>query len=91
MEDQELRVLEEKLEQLIHYCEGLRVEERNLVKKNEELSTRVCVLEENLAQIKTERENIRSRVTDLISKIDQLGPGSTEMLEEFNNSSMPVS
>ncbi|MDA8162611.1 MAG: cell division protein ZapB [Desulfobacteraceae bacterium] len=91
MEDNELQVLEEKIGQLVRYCEELRAEKRNLIKKNDELSVKVGVLEENLAQIRAERETIRNKVTDLISKIDQLGPVSPEMREVFGGSSLPVS
>lgn len=78
MNDNELRMLEEKLEQLIHYCEGLREDHKNLAKKNEELSSKLSEAEENLIRLNGERENIRNRVADLISKIDQLGPDSSE-------------
>ncbi|MGB9711974.1 MAG: cell division protein ZapB [Dissulfurimicrobium sp.] len=79
--DQELRTLEEKLEQLISYCERLRGEREELIKKNQELIAKLNDVEENLAKLNGEREDIRNRVSDLILKIDQLGaelPGSAE-------------
>lgn len=84
MNDHELKILEEKLEQLIRYCEGLREDNKNLMKKNEELSAKLSEAEENLMKLNNERENIRGRVTDLISKIDQLGTDLSENIESFN-------
>lgn len=84
MNDHELQMLEEKLEQLIHYCEELREDHKNLTKKNEELSAKLSEAEENLIKLNGERENIRNRVADLIFKIDQLGPGSSETTEPIN-------
>ncbi|MGQ9744958.1 MAG: cell division protein ZapB [Dissulfurimicrobium sp.] len=84
MSDHELKILEEKLEQLIHYCEGLREDYKNLAKKNDDLSAKLSEAEENLIRLNSERENIRNRVVDLISKIDQLGPDFSENIGSLN-------
>jgi chromosome segregation ATPase len=73
MEGQELHALEEKVEQVLQYCEQLRQERNALISRNEELDLLLRRREEELSQYREEKEDIRARVTGLIERIDQLG------------------
>ena len=72
MSDQELHLLEEKVEGLLTYCREIRSERNELLKQTQEQSSRLRELQEKLTQIEDEREKVRLRVSALIEKIEQL-------------------
>lgn len=66
MDDQDIKLLEEKLDSLIKYCDALRMEKQDLHNKlNEAMAA--------LDKMREERNSIRERVVTLIDKIDRLG------------------
>ena len=72
MSDQELHLLEEKVEGLLTYCNEIRSERNELLKQTQEQSSQLMELQEKLTQIEDEREEVRLRVSALIEKIEQL-------------------
>ncbi|NIA08614.1 MAG: cell division protein ZapB [Nitrospiraceae bacterium] len=85
MSDQELHLLEEKVEGLIKYCNNVRSERNELLKQTQEQSSQLREFEEKLTQMEDEREKVRLRVSTLIEKIGQIEvlpeepEGSTDM------------
>lgn len=66
MDDQDIKLLEEKLDSLVKYCEALRLEKQELRNKLNEAMA-------NLDKMREERNSIRERVITLVDKIDRLG------------------
>jgi archaellum component FlaC len=73
MSDQELHLLEDKVDSLLRYCEQLVSERDDFRRQTEEKVSQIKELEDKLARLEKERENVRLRVTDLLGKIDQVG------------------
>ncbi|MFO8239709.1 MAG: cell division protein ZapB [Dissulfuribacterales bacterium] len=73
MSDQELHLLEDRVDSLLRYCEQLVSERDDFRRQTEEKASQIKELEEKLARFEKERENVRLRVTDLLGKIDQVG------------------
>jgi|GEM_PF-3334240 len=73
MGGQELQALEEKIEKLLNHCAQLRRERSELLAKNQDQVRRIKELDEQVAEFQGEREEIRRRVSGLISRIDELG------------------
>ncbi len=73
MEVHELRVLEEKIEALLGYCRVLEAERAKLEERLQEQESRLEAVQGRLNEMMQERESVKSRVSSLISKIDQLG------------------
>jgi recombinational DNA repair ATPase RecF len=78
MSDQELHLLEEKVDGLLRYCERLGSERNDLLRQTQEQATLLKELEGKLARFEEERENVRLRVSDLLGKIDQIDAFSKE-------------
>ncbi|NDY42079.1 cell division protein ZapB [Dissulfurirhabdus thermomarina] len=79
MESEEFRILEEKVEQLLHLCGQLRIEREDYRRRAEEMGGRLADLEQEVQQLRGERSAVRDRVSALIAKIDQLtGEGRAE-------------
>ena len=72
MSDQELRLLEDKVDSLLRYCEQLVSERDDFRRQIQEHASQVKELEDKLARFEEEKENVRLRVSDLLGKIDQL-------------------
>nr|HDN00400.1 cell division protein ZapB [Deltaproteobacteria bacterium] len=72
MSDQELHLLEDKVDSLLRYCEQLVSERDDFRRQTEEKVSQIKELEDKLARLEKERENVRLRVTDLLGKIDQV-------------------
>ena len=72
MSDQELHLLEDKVDSLLRYCEQLVSERDDFRRKTQEQASQLKELEDKLARFEEERENVRLRVSDLLSKIDQV-------------------
>ena len=72
MSDQELHLLEEKVDSLLRYCEQLVSERDDFRRKTQEQASQLKELENKLARFEEERENVRLRVSDLLGKIDQV-------------------
>lgn len=66
MDDQDIKLLEEKLDSLVKYCEALRAEKQELRNKLDEATAA-------LNKMREERNSIRERVVTLVDKIDRLG------------------
>lgn len=78
MDDKELRELEEKLSQVLVYCESLREQRRQLISEKEALTDKVNALEDELGRYRADRDEIRNRVSNLLGKIEGLGELSGE-------------
>ncbi len=78
MDDKELRELEEKLSQVLGYCENLRQQRRQLIGEKADLTNQVNELTEELGRYKADRDDIRNRVSNLLGKIEGLGELSGE-------------
>lgn len=78
MSDQELRLLEDKIDSLLKYCEQVVSERNNFQIQVQEQASRLKELEDKLTRFEEERENVRLRVSDLLGKIDQLDTFSKE-------------
>lgn len=78
MDDKELRELEEKLSQVLVYCESLREQRRQLIGEKEALADKVNELESELGRYRADRDEIRNRVSNLLGKIEGLGELSGE-------------
>ena len=78
MSDQELHLLEEKVDSLLRYCEQLVSERDDFRRQVQEQASQLKELENKLAQFEEERENVRLRVSDLLGKIDQVDTFSKE-------------
>ncbi len=72
MSDQELHLLEDKVDSLLRYCEQLVSERDDFRRKTQEQASQLKELEDKLARFEEERENVRLRVSDLLGKIDQV-------------------
>ncbi len=72
MSDQELHLLEEKVEGLIKYCNDIRSERDELLRQTQEQALHLKELEEKLTRLEDEREKVHFRVSALIEKIEQL-------------------
>ena len=72
MSDQELHLLEEKVDSLLRYCEQLVSERDDFRRQIQEQASQLKELENKLARFEEERENVRLRVADLLGKIDQV-------------------
>jgi chromosome segregation ATPase len=72
MSNQELSLLEDKVDSLLRYCEQLVSERDDFRRQIQEQALQVKELEDKLARFEEERENVRLRVSDLLGKIDQL-------------------
>jgi len=72
MSDQELRLLEDKVDSLLRYCEQLVSERDDFCGQTQEQASQLKELEDKLARLEEERENVRLRVSDLLGKIDQV-------------------
>ena len=83
MSGEEIQILVRKVETLLKYCDELRSENNILMQKNEEQESQIKALEERIAHFEDEGEQVRTRVSDLIEKIDQIAAepeaGETEM------------
>ncbi|MDD3552996.1 MAG: hypothetical protein PHC35_00535 [Deltaproteobacteria bacterium] len=66
MDDQDIKLLEEKLDSLVKYCEALRLEKQDLRNRLNEATAA-------LDKMREERNSIRERVVTLVDKIDRLG------------------
>jgi uncharacterized coiled-coil DUF342 family protein len=66
MDDQDIKLLEDKLDNLVKYCEKLRMEKQTLANQLAEASA-------ELNKMREERNSIRERVVSLVDKIDRLG------------------
>ncbi|MEZ0328608.1 MAG: hypothetical protein ABWK15_03460 [Dissulfuribacterales bacterium] len=66
MDDQDIKLLEEKLDSLVKYCEALRLEKQELRNKLDEATAA-------LNKMREERSSIRERVVTLVDKINRLG------------------
>ncbi len=73
MSDQELHLLEDKVDSLLRYCEQLVSERDDFRRQSQEQASQLKELEDKLAQFEEERENVRLRVSDLLGRIDQVG------------------
>ena len=73
MSDQELHLLEDKVDSLLRYCEQLVSERDDFLRRTQEQASQLKELEDKLARFEEERESVRLRVSDLLSKIDQVG------------------
>ncbi len=73
MEVHELRVLEDRIEALLGYCRSLEGEKSRLEEQLQEREAEMQALQARLEEMRQERESVKSRVSNLISKIDQLG------------------
>ncbi len=73
MEVRELYVLEEKVQTLLDYCRALEVEKARLEEDLAERNNRIEELQVQVDSMRQERETVKGRVSNLISKIDQLG------------------
>jgi regulator of replication initiation timing len=66
VDDQDIKLLEEKLDSLVKYCEALRLEKQDLRNRLNEATAA-------LDKMREERNSIRERVVTLVDKIDRLG------------------
>jgi archaellum component FlaC len=78
MSDQELNLLEEKIDNILRYCEQLGSERNDLLRQTQEQASQLNELEGKLARFEEERENVRLRVSELLGKIDQIDAFSKE-------------
>ncbi len=74
MEDQDIKLLEEKIDSLVKYCETLRMEKQELHNKLNEAMVA-------LNKMCEERNSIRERVVTLVDKIDRLGDMPANSIE----------
>lgn len=74
MDDQDIKLLEEKLDSLVRYCEALRLEKQELSNKLNEATAA-------LDKMREERNSIRERVVTLVDKIDRLGDMSAGSIQ----------
>lgn len=72
MSDQELNLLEEKIDNILRYCGQLESKRDDLLRQTQEQSSQINELEGKLARFEEERENVRLRVSELLGKIDQI-------------------
>jgi len=72
MSDQELNLLEEKIDNILRYCGQLESKRDDLLRQTQEQASQLKELEDKLAQFEEERENVRLRVSELLGKIDQI-------------------
>ncbi|MEA1992174.1 MAG: cell division protein ZapB [Thermodesulfobacteriota bacterium] len=93
MSDQELDLLEEKVDTFLRYCEQLVSERDDFRRQTQEQASQLKELEDKLARFEEERENVRLRVSDLLGKIDQVDTFSkeTEDTDIASQTAMPLS
>jgi chromosome segregation ATPase len=72
MSNQELNLLEEKIDNILRYCEQLGSERDDLLRQTQKQASQLNELEGKLARLEEERENVRLRVSELLGKIDQI-------------------
>lgn len=77
MDDQDIKLLEERLDTLLKYCEALRAEK-------DALSEQLKAANAALDKMRDERNTIRERVVGLIDKIDRLGDMSLSAPKVFS-------
>jgi chromosome segregation ATPase len=91
MSDQELLLLEDRVDSLLRYCEQLVSERDDFRRQTEEKDSQIKELEDKLVRFEKERENVRLRVTDLLDKIDQVGTFSrSEDMATARQTDMPL-
>ena len=71
MSDQELSLLEERVEHLIKHCEQVQSERDELFRQTQEQALQLKEFEEKLVLIEDQREKVRVRVSDLLRKIEE--------------------
>jgi len=78
MSDQELSLLEKKIDNILRYCEQLGSERDDLLRQTQEQNTQLKEFEDKLARFEEERENVRLRISGILGKIDQIDAFSKE-------------
>jgi len=92
MGNQELHLLEEKVDKLLRYCEQLVSERDNLLRQTQEQNTQLKELADKLARFEEERENVRLRISGILGKIEQIDTFSEELeaTAEARQTAMPL-
>jgi len=92
MGDQELHLLEEKVDSLLRYCEQLVSERDNFLRQTREQNIQLKEFEDKLARFEEERENVRLRISGILGKIEQIGTFSKEVEDtaEAHQTAMPL-
>ncbi len=68
----ELAVLEEKIDQLVDYCTGLREENGRLSKELADRNAEVASLKARLGEYDAMRNDVRDRISRLVRTIEEL-------------------
>ncbi len=72
MEQNELKLLEDKTKVLINAFQTIKDERNILLRSNEDKTKEISSLQEKISHLESERDEIKNRIEGLISKIDEL-------------------
>ncbi len=90
MENQEINLLEEKIDRLLAYCEALKSEREELKARLREREESIETLRSQVARYEDDREAIRSRINGLLSKIGDIDDGNGGVETAFNELTPPA-
>ncbi len=89
MENQEINLLEEKIDRLLSYCAALKSEKEELKARLREHEESIEALRNQVAKYEDDRDAIRSRINGLLSKIGDIDDGTGGVETAFNEQAPP--
>ncbi|OAG26821.1 hypothetical protein TH606_10300 [Thermodesulfatator autotrophicus] len=86
----EIAILEEKIEALIGYIKKITEEKNYLMEKIAQKDAEIENLKLELAQLQDEKSVVKSKIGEILQKIEQVGLGSPEPTTTQASSELPL-